>query len=130
MASVDLWPSDKLLVSKPTWWLEVHARVVAVESRSPRSRALGTEHLERACFHAPFPRAASTSILLVGMEALRTLGCAQILTAFLYVTFDERQVLRVVNDDLVKPQSGFGTHPHRDMVCEAVILHFHELFVT
>lgn len=24
-------------------------------------------------------------------------------------------VLRVVNDDLVQPQRGFGTHPHRDM---------------
>ncbi|CAM6118823.1 unnamed protein product [Calypogeia fissa] len=24
-------------------------------------------------------------------------------------------VLRVLNDDLVKPRSGFGTHPHRDM---------------
>ncbi|KAG6557294.1 hypothetical protein Mapa_001222 [Marchantia paleacea] len=24
-------------------------------------------------------------------------------------------VLRVLNDDLVKPHSGFGTHPHRDM---------------
>jgi redox-sensitive bicupin YhaK (pirin superfamily) len=24
-------------------------------------------------------------------------------------------VLRVLNDDLVKPKSGFGTHPHRDM---------------
>jgi hypothetical protein len=26
------------------------------------------------------------------------------------------QVLRVVNDDLVKAHAGFGTHPHRDMV--------------
>ena len=26
------------------------------------------------------------------------------------------QVLRVVNDDLVMPQAGFGRHPHRDMV--------------
>lgn len=25
-------------------------------------------------------------------------------------------MLRVVNDDLVKARSGFGTHPHRDMV--------------
>jgi redox-sensitive bicupin YhaK (pirin superfamily) len=24
-------------------------------------------------------------------------------------------VLRVINEDLVKPDSGFGTHPHRDM---------------
>ena len=24
-------------------------------------------------------------------------------------------VLRVINDDLVNPQTGFGTHPHRDM---------------
>ena len=24
-------------------------------------------------------------------------------------------VLRVVNDDLVKPGTGFDTHPHRDM---------------
>ena len=29
---------------------------------------------------------------------------------------DVWQVLRVVNDDLVKARSGFGTHPHRDMV--------------
>ncbi len=24
-------------------------------------------------------------------------------------------VLRVLNDDIVKPKSGFDTHPHRDM---------------
>src|SRR6478609_6171421 len=24
-------------------------------------------------------------------------------------------VLRVINDDLINPQTGFGTHPHKDM---------------
>ncbi|KAL3693211.1 hypothetical protein R1sor_006862 [Riccia sorocarpa] len=31
-------------------------------------------------------------------------------------------VLRVLNDDLVKPRKGFGTHPHRDMeICTYVV---------
>eukprot|EP00271_Cylindrocystis_brebissonii_P015202 TRINITY_DN3742_c0_g1_i1.p1 TRINITY_DN3742_c0_g1~~TRINITY_DN3742_c0_g1_i1.p1 ORF type:complete len:254 (-),score=27.89 TRINITY_DN3742_c0_g1_i1:402-1163(-) len=31
-------------------------------------------------------------------------------------------VLRVLNDDLVKPHSGFGTHPHRDMEIVTYVL--------
>ncbi|KAL2634424.1 hypothetical protein R1flu_005903 [Riccia fluitans] len=31
-------------------------------------------------------------------------------------------VLRVLNDDLVKPHAGFGTHPHRDMeICTYIV---------
>lgn len=31
-------------------------------------------------------------------------------------------VLRVMNDDLVQPKRGFGTHPHRDMeICTYIV---------
>lgn len=32
-------------------------------------------------------------------------------------------VLRVLNDDLVQPRRGFGTHPHADMEIATIILH-------
>jgi hypothetical protein len=41
------------------------------------------------------------------------------------------QVLRVVNDDLVMPQNGFGRHPHRDMVhfgCHSISTEFMSAF--
>ncbi len=31
-------------------------------------------------------------------------------------------VLRVINDDIVEPQSGFGMHPHRDMEIVTIVL--------
>lgn len=31
-------------------------------------------------------------------------------------------VLRVINDDVVQPQSGFGMHPHRDMEIVTIVL--------
>jgi hypothetical protein len=31
-------------------------------------------------------------------------------------------VLRVINDDVVEPQSGFGMHPHRDMEIVTIVL--------
>ena len=31
-------------------------------------------------------------------------------------------VLRVINDDVIEPQSGFGMHPHRDMEIVTVVL--------
>lgn len=31
-------------------------------------------------------------------------------------------VLRVINDDIVEPQSGFGMHPHRDMEIITIVL--------
>lgn len=31
-------------------------------------------------------------------------------------------VLRVINDDIVQPQSGFGMHPHRDMEIVTIVL--------
>lgn len=31
-------------------------------------------------------------------------------------------VLRVINDDIIEPQSGFGMHPHRDMEIVTIVL--------
>ncbi|CAJ1356949.1 unnamed protein product [Effrenium voratum] len=36
---------------------------------------------------------------------------------------DNFGVLRVMNDDLVQPKRGFGTHPHRDMEIMTFIIH-------
>lgn len=47
--------------------------------------------------------------------------------SFSFADYHNRQrmsfgVLRVINDDIVEPQSGFGMHPHRDMEIITIVL--------
>lgn len=47
--------------------------------------------------------------------------------SFSFAEYDNRErmnfgVLRVINDDIVEPQSGFGMHPHRDMEIITIVL--------
>jgi redox-sensitive bicupin YhaK (pirin superfamily) len=47
--------------------------------------------------------------------------------SFSFADYHDRErmgfgVLRVINDDVVEPQSGFGMHPHRDMEIVTIVL--------
>lgn len=47
--------------------------------------------------------------------------------SFSFADYHNRQrmgfgVLRVINDDIIEPQSGFGMHPHRDMEIITIVL--------
>jgi hypothetical protein len=47
--------------------------------------------------------------------------------SFSFADYHDRQrmgfgVLRVINDDVIEPQSGFGMHPHRDMEIVTIVL--------
>jgi hypothetical protein len=69
-------------------------------------------------------RAVSTSILPVGMGGQRILGYFLPILEAALIFVHVCQVLRVLNDDLVKPRAGFGSHPHRDMVrSQTLVMH-------
>ena len=109
MAIVEVWPSDKLHVSKPTWWLEVHAFQLA-------SNDLICRPLRRMCTPDSSEPLSFQLCWLEWRPGKLWSVCSIIsLVSPLGVTHFA-QVLRVVNDDLVKSKAGFGTHPHRDMV--------------
>ena len=73
MASVDLWPSAKLHVSTPTWWLEVSRHHKYFSSQKPKETSPFAVTSSRS-FLDTICRAAFISTSPVGTAARRTTG--------------------------------------------------------